>query len=318
MTGAPFALVDAHHHLWDLGAHYYPWLADHPEPGFFLGDYAALKRDYLPADYRRDAAGLNVVATVHCEAEWDRADQVGETRWLTGVAGRAGMPDALVAHAWFDADNTEEVLAAQAAFPMVRGIRSKPATPGSDAGRGSMRDDRWLRGYALLQRHGLSYDLRVPYPMLPDAAEVARAFPAIPVVLNHTGFPWDRSDEGLAAWRRAMEAIADCPNVHLKVSEFGLKDRPWNEDENRRIVLDALAIFGVGRCMFASNFPVASLRIGYADLVAAMRRMTAHLSRRDQDRFFRANAAAFYRLAAQGTDPTAKPLLDDVRGGACR
>ncbi|MDX1433502.1 MAG: amidohydrolase, partial [Gammaproteobacteria bacterium] len=79
-------IVDAHHHLWDLERNYYPWLCDRINPHFFLGDYAAIRRSYLPADYRRDAAGHNVVATVHVDAEWDRADQVGETRWLSGVA----------------------------------------------------------------------------------------------------------------------------------------------------------------------------------------------------------------------------------------
>ena len=92
-------IVDAHHHLWDLGANYYPWLHDEPNAGFFLGDYEALKRDYLPPDYRSDADGLEVVKTVHCEAEWDRNNQVGETRWLTEVAARYGMPNAIVAHA---------------------------------------------------------------------------------------------------------------------------------------------------------------------------------------------------------------------------
>ncbi len=83
-------IVDAHHHLWNLDRNYYPWLSDRPEEHFFLGDYGALKKNYLPDDYRRDAAGFDVVATVHCEAEWDREDQVGETRWLSDD-GRSAM-----------------------------------------------------------------------------------------------------------------------------------------------------------------------------------------------------------------------------------
>jgi len=293
-------LVDAHHHLWDLGANYYPWLSDHPEP-FFLGPYDDLKRNYLPDDYRRDAAGHNVVGTVHVEAEWNRADQVGETRWLSAVAAQAGFPTAIVAHAWFHTDNAAEVIAAQAAFPRVRGIRSKPVTAASPDAMapgqpGSMQDPRWLEGFALLERHGLSWDLRVPFWHLPEAAEVARAFPKTSIVLNHTGFPWDRSEAGLKAWRAAMEVLADAPNVHLKVSEFGLRDRPWDYEDNRRVVLDAIAIFGIGRCMFASNFPVAGLRVGYDELVRSMARMLAHLSPQDRDRFFRTNATSFYRL----------------------
>jgi predicted TIM-barrel fold metal-dependent hydrolase len=68
---------------------------------------------------------------------------------------------------------------------------------------------------------------------LVEAAEVARQFPGTRIVLNHTGFPWDRSEEGLAAWRRAMETLARQPNVFLKVSEVGLKDAPWDYDRDR-------------------------------------------------------------------------------------
>jgi predicted TIM-barrel fold metal-dependent hydrolase len=294
-------LIDAHHHLWDLRMGQHPWLCGGEEKEFFMGDYAPLKRNYLPEDYRPDAAGHNVLTTVHCEAEWDRADQVGETRWISAIHRENGFPGAIVAHAWFDTDNAEEVIAAQATFPLVRGIRSKPVTaPSPDriepGAPGTMQDERWLRGFELLQKYKLSWDLRVPFWHLEEAAAVARAFPNTPIVLNHTGFPWDRSEEGLRAWRRAMEILAREPNVHLKVSEFGLKDRAWEYPSNLRVVLDALAIFGIERAMFASNFPVAGLRIGYGALVAAMSQMLADRSPEERDRFFWKNAMTFYRL----------------------
>ena len=295
-------LIDAHHHLWDLAANRYPFLSDRPEPHFFLGNYEALKRNYLPADYLRDSQGHNVLATVHCEAEMDRTAQLAETRWLTDVSARQGFPGAIVAHAWFHTDNAEEIVAAQAAFPLVRGIRSKPVTalrpdamtPGAP---GTMQDEKWLRGFALLEKYRLSWDLRVPYWHLGEAAEVARQFPRTPIVLNHTGFPWDRSEQGLAAWRRGMEAVARQPNVHVKVSEFGLKDSAWAYESNRRVVLEAISIFGIDRCLFASNFPVAGLRVDYDTLVRSLDRMLAGHSPADRDRFFWKNAAAFYRLS---------------------
>lgn len=294
-------LVDAHHHFWDLSRNYYPWLSDRPHADFFMGDYSALKHDFLPADYRRVSANHNVLKTVHVEAEWDRSDQVGETRWLTQLNQRYGLPSAIVAHAWFDADDTEEILAAQASFPLVRGIRSKPVTsaaPGlqTPGAPGTMQDPRWLAGFSLLEKYQLSWDMRVPPWHLQEAAEVARLFPNIRMVLNHTGFPWDRSERGLELWRRGMEAVARHANVCLKISEFGLKGQPWGYVSNRIVVHDALSIFGVERCMFASDAPVSGLRIAFDPLVRALKSMVAHLEPQQQKLFFVKNAEDFYRL----------------------
>ena len=159
-----------------------------------------------------------------------------------------------------------------------------------------MRDGKWLEGLSRLERYGLSFDLRVPYWHLAEAACVAAQFPNIPMVLNHTGFPWDRSAEGLAAWRAAMGIIARQPNMHLKISEFGLRDQVWDYNSNRAVVRDALAIFGVRRCMFATNFPVAGLRISYDNVVRAVARMVSDLPAADREALFWRNAARFYRI----------------------
>ncbi|MBA2722267.1 MAG: amidohydrolase family protein [Methylibium sp.] len=294
-------IVDSHHHLWDLGRNYHPWLTDKPEEHFFLGDYSALRRDFLPDDYRRATEGYDVVATVHIEAEWDREDQIGETRWLHGVATKTGMPNAVVGHAWLANRNCESVLAGHAAFPVTRGIRSKPVTALHPdrierGASGTMQDPNWRAGFALLRQYGLSYDLRVPFWHLPEAAEIAELFSETPMVLNHTGFPWDRSDAGLQAWRKAMRVIAGAPHVCLKISELGLRDEPWDFESNRRVVLEAIEIFGIDRCMFASNLPVCTLRASFATIVEGIRAMISDLSPEEQEKIFSRNAAEFYRL----------------------
>ena len=300
---SPEPIVDAHHHLWQLsgGPLYYPWLHDPQPHDFFLGDYASLKRDYLPPEYRRDAAGHNVVKTVHVEAECRRDQQVAETRWLTEINARHGMPNAIVAHAWFHTSDAEEILAQQKSFPLVRGIRSKPATSRSAgesvAGvRGSMQDPKWLAGLRLLRKYDLSWDLRVPTWHLEEAAQVARANADIPVVLNHTGFPWDRSEPGLALWRRGMQALAACEQVCCKLSCLCLQEGAWDYEGNRRIVLEAIDIFGIDRCMFASNFPVDGLRVSYDRMFRDFKHMTAELSTSDRRKLFHDNATRFYRL----------------------
>jgi predicted TIM-barrel fold metal-dependent hydrolase len=303
MSDANLPIVDAHHHLWNLtsGPLYYPWLQDKTPHDFFLGTYEKLKRDYLPPVYRADAAGHNVVKTVHVEAECSRDQQVAETRWLTEINARYGMPNAIVAHAWFHTPNAEEILAQHKAFPLVRGIRSKPVTSASPSvsvagAPGTMQDPSWLAGLRLLRKFDFSWDLRVPTWHLEEAAAVVRANPDIPVVLNHTGFPWDRSEAGLAMWRRGMHALAACENVWCKLSCLCLLDGAWDYDDNRRIVRETVDIFGIERCMFASNFPVDGLRVPFGRMFDDFKRMTADLSEAERRRLFHDNAAAFYRL----------------------
>lgn len=299
----PTAIVDAHHHLWALDGGRYPWLQDAYAPEtFILGEYHALCRDYRPADFRSDWIGLPVVASVHVEAERDRAEAPAETRWLHAQHAATGLPNAVVAWTELLAPDADERLAEQAAWPLVRGIRCKPVTsaaPGTaPAPAGALQDTRWPAALERLARHGLLWDLRVPFWHLEDAAALLSDAPAgLVVVLEHTGLPWDRSPAGLAAWRRGMEALARRPNVHVKLSEFGLRERRWRDEDNLPIVQDTLAIFGWQRCLFGSNFPVAGLRVGYDALVRFMAAALARLPDDAQRAVWHDNAAALYRPA---------------------
>lgn len=295
-------VVDAHHHLWDLNTGNYPWLQhEYNDRTFFLGDYRKLQSNFLPKDFRRISQDCEVVATVHIEAERARNEQVDETEWVHLQNAEHGMPNAVVAHVWLDRPETEERLLQHLQYPLLRGIRSKPLTAGTPNGSvrglpGSMQDDRWLRGLALLDKHNLSWDLRVPCWHLKEAAEVAAFFPKLPIALNHHGFAWDRSEAGLRLWREGMERLAEQPNVYVKLSEFGLRDEVWNEVANTKIVHETIQIFGWERCLFASNFPVAGLRIGYSELIQAMWRMVGHLPSEMQHAVMCDNALRFYRI----------------------
>jgi predicted TIM-barrel fold metal-dependent hydrolase len=294
-------IVDAHQHFWDPRANYYPWLCDAETRPFRYGDTTPLRRPYLPDDYRADAAAHRVIKTVYIEAEWDPRDPVGETKWVSGLAARHGLPTAIVAQAWLDRDDVADVLTAQAACPLVRGIRHKPrsaerpdaATRGEP---GSMDDRHWRDGFALLSRRGLSFDLQTPWWHLDAAAELAADFPQTTIILNHTGLPADRSADGLAAWRQALAAFAERPNVALKISGLGLKGRPWQLADNAAVIRDAITVFGVERCMFASNYPVDSLCGRFDVIYAGFKASVAQLPEAAQRQLFHDNAVKFYRL----------------------
>jgi predicted TIM-barrel fold metal-dependent hydrolase len=278
-------IVDAHQHFWDLERNRYPWLQDKPVK-FRYGDYSALRRNYLPHDFLSDTKGLDVRKTVHVEAEWYPADPLGETRWLMQVNAAHGIPSAIVAQAWLDRGDAAEVLASQAAFPLVRGIRHKPE-------KGAMKTAAWRAGYALLEKHGLHFELQTAFSELYDAAALATSYPRIAIVINHAGVPGGREENTLAQWRTAMQAVSQCRNVSVKISGLGMAGHPWRASDNKAVVEELLSSFGADRCMFASNFPVDSLVATYGTIVEGFRELVPKPA---HHKFFWENAHRIYRL----------------------
>ena len=293
-------IVDAHHHLWDLKRLHYPWLAGEMIP-FRYGDYSKIRRDYLPEDYRRDSGRQNVVATVHMEAECRRDDPVAETKWIHEIAAKHGFPNAVIGHAEFERDDIAALLKGHAAYPLTRGIRHKPRAvakgePIVGGAPGAMSDPKWRGGYARLAEHGMHYELQTPYWHLYEAAELARDFPHINIVLNHTGLPLGREEAGLKEWRDAMSAFATQPNTRVKISGLGQRGIPWTAEGNRQVVLTTIELFGPDRCMFASNYPVDSVCASFDTIFDGFKAIVADLPETDQRKLFRDNALREYRI----------------------
>jgi predicted TIM-barrel fold metal-dependent hydrolase len=61
-------------------------------------------------------------------------------------------------------------------------------------------------------------------------------------------------------------------------------------------VLSAIELFGVGRCMLASNFPVDKLFSSYDDIFNAFRDITSKFSEAECWALFHDNAERYYRL----------------------
>ena len=298
MTPLPFAIVDAHQHFWDPGVNYHPWLRDEPPIPFRYGDYRAIRRRYLPPDYLADASPYRVDMSVYVETEWDPRDPVGETRYVETVRRDYGLPSVVVAQAWLDRDDAAEVLERQAQFPFVRSVRHKPRANASanDGAPGGTTDAKWREGFARLAPLRLRFDLQTPWWHLAEAARLAADFPGTQIVLNHTGLPADRSPEGIAGWRAAMATIAKQPNVAVKISGIGQRGAAWTAEANRGIVRTVIDLFGIERCMFASNFPVDSLCASFATIFDGFREIVSDLPVDSQRALFRDNAIRIYAI----------------------
>jgi len=315
---APMPLCDAHHHFLDADRFYYPRLCDYPLGTFRNGSYDDYPRSYLPDDFKRDSRRQNVIASVHMECEWDPADPVGETRFISGLAADHGFPNGLVGRAFLDREDVQDVLEGHAAFPLTRGVRHKPKTASSADGMrrnqpGSMDDKIWRDGYARLAAYGFSFDLQAPYWHFRQARDLARDFPNTPLILNHCGLPADRSATALEAWRKELEYLAQEPNVNVKVSGIGVLGAEWTAALNRDIVLNTISIFGVDRCMVASNWPADSLvASSYDAIMNGFREICAELPVDGQRKIFYENAMRIYRIDPSTVVRTSEQSATDI------
>ncbi|WP_397453914.1 amidohydrolase family protein [Pseudomonas sp. NA-150] len=299
---ADLPIVDAHQHYFDVAANYYPWLRDRPLRAFRYGDYSSICRDFFPADYRRQAGSHRIVQTVVIEGEWDPTTPVDEVTWVEALAKGEPTIAAMVAQVWLDREDAFELLQGYGAQPLVRGVRHKPTVTRREAwtenfaAAGSMRDTRWREGYAKLAEHGLHFELQAPWWHLSEAAELARDFPEVTIVVNHTALPSDRSPEGLAGWRAALALLAREPNVALKISGICIPGQPWSVQANAGMVRDAISIMGITRCAFATNYPVDGVVDSMSAILDGFKTIVSAMSPIDRLALFYDNARRIYRL----------------------
>lgn len=299
--GRDLRIVDCHVHLWDLSRARYGWLQDDPLPNNPAGDMSPIAhRDYLLKDYLADTANWRVDKIVHVEAGQPRGHQLAETDWLQAMADDHGYPHGVVAGADLTDPDLDALLEAHAARPNVRGVRQivcwhadpmktyNPVDP--------LLDPVWRAGFAKLARHGLSFDLQLYPSQMANAVELADAHPDIPLIINHAGLPTDRDEAGMATWRAGLTALAERPQVSIKISGLGITDRAWTLQSIQPVVLTCIETFGTRRAMFASDFPVERVHGTFDAFYSAFDAIAAGFSADERDRLFAANAEAIYRI----------------------
>jgi L-fuconolactonase len=322
-------IIDTHHHLYD-------------RPG----------ARYLLPDYLDDlATGHDVRASVFVQARaMLRADgppelrPVGETEFVNGVAamsasglyggtrvcaGIVGFADLTLGDAVRPILERHLMAAGGTARQGGRfcGVRQtlcwdedsrllNPAYPTTP----DMAASPALRaGFAHLAALGLGFESWSFFHQLPATADLARAFPKVPIVVNHCGgivriLDYDsRRPEVFDHWRRNVIDLARCPNVFMKLSGLGMRLGGFRFDERIRApsslelaeawrpwIETGIEAFGPERCMVGSNFPVDKGSFGFAIGLNALKRLTQGTSESEKDAIFWRTGRDVYGLSLPG------------------
>ena len=297
-------IVDAHHHLWDLNNEHtkYSWLMVTEGEAFF-GDYAAIRKSYLLEDYIKDAQNQNLIKSVHVQAEHDDDKPINETAWLQSLADNhsSKLPNAIVAFADFSKDNIVEILDGHQEYKNTRGIRqilsfNKEEPKYSHASEDFMKNTTWVENFKNIRNRNLSFDIQIYKHQMKDAADLANKYDDVLFILNHTGEPCYQTIEYIQSWEENMKKLAKCENIVTKISGLGMFDPKWTIDSTRIFVEKTIQIFGIERCMFASNFPVDKNFNSFDNYWNSFKEITNIYSENDKKLLFSSNAEKFYRI----------------------
>jgi len=296
-------IIDPHIHLWNLGMDRHPWLRPAQSDIQALGDLDAIRRDYLVDDYRRDAANQNVVASVHIEAAWDRADDpLAEIEWLETIDKSSGVATRYIGFADLTAPNVAAVLDRLSEVKRCVGIRQMlswhPTEPTKCfAPRPGVTDEPdFRRGVALLAHHDQLLELMLYPYQAEEVARLARDFPKQIFIVNHCGSPIDRDREGMARWKASLRLLGSEPNVEIKISALTAYDPSPTPQSLREVALHCIECFGVERSMFGSDFPVGRLWTSFDAIFDGFKAIVRNFSEAEQSALFHDNARRVYRI----------------------
>ena len=263
MTELP--IVDAHQHFWDLERNYLPWLCDEPPIPFRYGDYRALGGTTCRRTTCATPHGTRWSRRSMSRPSGTRSDPVGETPLAAGDHRRDRLPARDRGRRPARRSRGRGGARGHAAFPQVRGIRHKPRPrPVADRRWKETRPARWATrpGGAASPCSTLPRPVVRPADALVAPGRGGGARPRLPGHADHpepyrpAGGPQRRRPRRLApgdgdARRRAQRRAQD---LGPRPARTPLDRRGEPADRARRD-----RIFGVERCMFASNFPVDGL-----------------------------------------------------------
>jgi len=290
--------VDAHIHLWDLSHIRYPWLQPPFSDDGPNGSVEAIAQDYSLEDYLADACKWDVKGVVHIDSGAHPEDALKETDWLQSIADQASVQMGIVAFAALEDPKVEALLEAHAARENVRGIRQivnwhrDPNRSYTEWDR--TQDSEWQKGFSLLSKYGLSFDLQAYPGQFPALAKTLAKNEQTTAIINHTGMMV--GEAGHQEWRDGMKALANLPNTRVKLSGMGFAFRPWSEDQARRYILETIDMFGPDRAMFASDFPTDKLFGSFDQHLDTYSAIVSDFTDQERLALFAGNANRTYKL----------------------
>jgi len=273
--------IDAHHHFWQYDPVEYDWIGD---------AMRAIRRDFLPADLRREIGQVGIDGVVSVQAR----QTLEETEWLLRLARENDFIRGVVGWVPLVDPAVRGHLERLAANPMLKAVRH--GLQGEADDRYMLRDD-FNAGIRAVHACGLAYDILIFERHLPHAIEFVDRHADQVFVVDHIAKPRLR-DNALEPWRGHILELAKRPHVFCKMSGLVTEAdyAAWTEAQLQPYLETVLEAFGPQRLMFGSDWPVCLVACDYGRWHEIVNRFAARLSPDEQASLFGGTATRAYRL----------------------
>lgn len=280
--------VDAHHHLWRYNAEEFPWIGD---------DAAAIRRDFLPADFDALLAEAHIDASVVVQARCS----MEETRWLLKCAAQSDRIARVVGWAPLSSPELSAVLDELSGHAYLAGFREIA----QDQPSGFLLAAEFNHGIRELTVRGFTYDILIRAGQIEETTQFVDLHPKQQFVLDHAGKP-EITTRRLDAWNKQIKRLSERPNVMCKLSGLVTEAdwRKWTEADLTPVLDTCLEAFGPTRCMAGSDWPVCLVATSYARWWKLLEDWTAQLSPTERAQILGLNAASFYGCRSNKTPAT--------------
>ena len=288
-------ILDTHVHLWNLKHPELKWVwlerdAIHP----ILGNIDAIKSVAFEVnDLWSEARFSGICGFVHIQAAIGSPNPVTETRWLTDMAKTAPVPMRIIGDCALGNPNAISQLAEHQESNLFVGVRDFNAEPMLAS---NTINSQYETSLEYMAKNDLIFDLDCEWQNMSAALGLARRHPNLKIVLEHIGFPRKRDDEYYHNWKKAINELAQAPNVTMKISGIGMTDPRFTKESLRKWAESSLEAFGPDRCVLGSNWPVDRLFCSYATIMDFTRGYISIFSESEQEKICYSNAKSLYRF----------------------
>lgn len=259
---------------------------------------AILAGDFTLTDYAALVDGRDVVGTVFMETGVDEADYQNEARLVGRMVGQEGDGPILmgqIAACRPERDDGFDAWIEECGDLGVVGFRRLMQIMPDEMSVA----DSYRRNIRSVGAAGMTIDLCCMARQIDIAADLVRACPEVPFVLDHCGTNNMKPGE-FSAWRDRMTRLAQLPNVHVKFSGITayVPEDAGPDDPVAAVADTVLTLFGPTRLIWGGDWPVVDLGVGLPGWIDLSAKLLADLSADELAQIGNGNARRFYNLPA--------------------